>query len=714
MQTTNGSLSMMRIIFVLLGAALATREQAQAGTQGVAAIKKVIQMMEDMQAKAKKEKNDEQVAFAEFGQWCKMQKANLAKTIKKEASQIDELGTSISKLTDEAKKLGEDITKLNSQIAKHDADMKARTNSRAKEHASNVAESQDFGESVSAIERAIQAISASQGDKPGSAAALLQVSQTSRMPQKAQDVIAAFLGYSEGSDSDGFEDAAAPEANAYESQGGGIITMLKSLLDDFRAQKTKSDKEEANAKFAHDMVMMDLKDTVAGAEKDAGSKAAAKSNHEEKVALNKKQKASTETVKLEDESTQKDVTAECAEKQASFDEKQQLRADEIEAIEKAIGIMSSDDVSSFIESAARVGQRLAASSSSLAQLRSSTEALAQGRRHEVREFLTKESMRLKSHSLSLLAETLQADPFAKVTGMIKDMITRLMKEANEDAEHNGFCTTEMGKSKATRTQLTEDIDALTASIEDAKSEIMSLTEDNAALTKSISDINSAVLEATKMRTAEKKKNKETVVDADAAVKAVDAATAVLKDFYEKASQATGLLQGTSTQSEGRGIKMGSDEWDALANSGRGAADPGHKAGQQTFGDTYQGNQDSATGVLAMIEVIRSDFANLAADTKAGETAAATSYEEFKVESKRNLATKAKKVELNEGDKAATSRKLQEDSKDLKSNQESLVAAETYFEKLEGQCIAKGSSFEDRTKARAAEIQSLKEALKMLD
>jgi len=410
-------------------------------------------------------------------------------------------------------------------------------------------------------------------------------------------------------------------------------------------------------------------------------------------------------VKTEDEGTLKDVEAQCSEKKASYDDKQQLRADEIEAIGKAIEIMSGDDVGSFIESAAAAGQRM----NSFAQLRS--EAAAQGIRFQVREFLTKESKRLNSRSLSLLADTLEADPFAKVKGLIGNMITKLTKEANEDAEHSGFCSEQMGKSKITRTQLTEDIDELTASIEDAKAEILSLADSNANLAQGIADSNSAMTEATKMRTEDKKRNAATVEDAQAAVKAVDAATAVLKDFYEKASQATALVQGGGMQQQAsmRGIKMGSDEWDALA-TGQSAA-PKDK---QTFGATFNGNQDGATGVLAMIEVIRSDFSNLAADTSAAEVAGKKSFEEFTVESQKNVAVKNKKIELNQADKAATERKLQEDSKDLKSNQDELIAADRYFAKLEEQCIAKGSSYEERTAARASEIQSLKEALKMLN
>lgn len=69
--------------------------------------------------------------------------------------------------------------------------------------------------------------------------------------------------------------------------------------------------------------------------------------------------------------------------------------------------------------------------------------------------------------------------------------------------------------------------------------------------------------------------------------------------------------------------------------------------------------------------------------------------------------------MNEADKAQAQAKMQEDLKDLKSTQVELVAAERYYSKLVPQCVDKGVTYEERTKARASEIQSLKEALKML-
>merc|ERR1719386_320672 len=89
---------------------------------------------------------------------------------------------------------------------------------------------------------------------------------------------------------------------------------------------------------------------------------------------------------------------------------------------------------------------------------------------------------------------------------------------------------------------------------------MHLADEVATLSKEVADLEASMVEATKLRTEEKATNKVTVEDSQAAQKAVAAATAVLKTFYEKASMATGLLQTDASRP-----KMGTDEWDSLAN-----------------------------------------------------------------------------------------------------------------------------------------------------
>jgi len=490
----------------------------------------------------------------------------------------------------------------------------------------------------------------------------------------------------------------APEANAYEFQGGGIIDMLKKLKDQFRSKLADCQKEEMNSKHAYDMVVQDLVDSIENSEQSIEEKKITKARKQEKAATDKKELASTITAKKEDEKTLSDMEVECKEKQLSFDEKQKLRTEEIAAIQQATKILQGGDVPGAAFNQLAQG-------TAFTQMRGGST----GVRGHVRDFIAAEGQRLHSSQLSLLAQKLAADPFAKVKQMIDSMITRLLNEANEDAQHEGFCDKEIGKSKVTRNKLSEDIDGLAAAVEDGKATIMSLAQEISTLTQEVADLDASRDQATKMRTEEKAANKAAVEESQAAQKAVAAATAVLKDFYEKASLATGLLQtGVSRPT------MGSDEWQALANPNfEGTIDKGHKEGMQTFGKKYTGNQDAAGGVLGMLEVVLSDFSNDEAGTKAAEAKGQETYDDFMVESKRTKSTKMKKVEMDEADKAAAESKLQEDTKDLKGTQDELIAADRYYDKLVPQCIDQGQSFEERTASRESEIASLKQALELL-
>merc|ERR1719359_2349236 len=148
-----------------------------------------------------------------------------------------------------------------------------------------------------------------------------------------------FMSDMQGQDPLGGMDYEAPEAHAYDFQSGGIIGMLKKLRDEFRTKLADCQKEEMNSKHAYDMVVQDLIDLMENGEKDIAEKKEVKARKEEKRAQDKKELAATIEVKKDDEKTLADMEVECKEKQLSFDEKQKLRTEEIEAIQTAIKIL---------------------------------------------------------------------------------------------------------------------------------------------------------------------------------------------------------------------------------------------------------------------------------------------------------------------------------------------------------------------------------------
>jgi hypothetical protein len=560
---------------------------------------------------------------------------------------------------------------------------------------------------------------AKSADVPAASAVLLQLAKGDRLPAQAKAMVGAFLGmmgsdFLKSMEEPGLGGMAyeAPEANAYEFQSMDIVDMLKKLKDEFREKLADCQKEEMNSVHAYKMIVTDLDDSIENANDTIEEKKTTKAQKEEAIAMDKKELAATISTKKEDEATLKALEVECEEKKLSFGEKQQLRAEEIQAIEKAIEILKSPAVLANSEKNLDLAQTRSGAAA-FPQLRSNDQVASINNR--IKDFLASESHRLHSKDLALLAEKIAADPFAKVKLLIGNMITRLLNEANEDANHHGFCTKEMGENKITRNKLSEDIDGLKAACDEGKATILRLSEEIALLTKEVEDLIESMAEATKLRKEEKAANKATVEDAKAGQVAVAAATNVLKTFYEKASMATGFLQVERP-------KMGTDEWKSLANPNyegpvdkglKTGASWGHQEGMQTFGKKYTGMQDQAGGVLGLLEVILSDFANLEADTEAAEAKSEETYEQYMAESKKSKAVKTKQIEMDTTDKAAAENKLAEDTKDLKQTEDELLAADRYYEKLVPQCIDQGMTWEERVKARESEIASLKEALEIL-
>merc|ERR1719498_1922622 len=266
--------------------------------------------------------------------------------------------------------------------------------------------------------------------------------------------------------------------------------------------------------------------------------------------------------------------------------------------------------------------------------------------------------------------------------MIKDLIVKLLEEANEEATHKGWCDTELGTNEHTRKEKTEAVETLTAEIEELEASIAKGTEDIALLTQQVAELAAAVSKATKLREAEKEKNAETISDAQEVQTAVAQALTVLKEFYAKAAKATALVQ---------------------------------QEPPPVFDDEpYQGMGAESGGVVGMLEVIESDFARLQADTKANEATAAKEYENFMNDSEIDKTKKTTDIEHKEQKKQDEEHMLENKKVDLEGTQKELNAALRYFDKLKPSCVDSGVSYADRVARGEAEIDSLKEALKILN
>merc|ERR1719333_155204 len=302
---------------------------------------------------------------------------------------IGKLKADIQKYTADAAKLTKEIAELDEDISIWKGDINAATKVREIEKADYDATHKDYSESVDALQRAIAVLKKQAHDRKQ--ASLVQVSalrDLNLIPKEAKNTIDLFLA--QGAEPEGLA-VSAPEANAYEFQSSGVVEMLEKLNDKFIDERTTLEKEEMNSKHAYDMLMQDLKAEIAQAEKARDEKAESKAK-----ALQAKADAigdlkDTTTTRDEDQKYLDELVATCEQKASDFESRQQLRAEEIEAINKAIEIISSGDVAGNADK--HLPSMLQLQGSAFPQLRADMAARAQAR---VAVFLHKRSKQLSS------------------------------------------------------------------------------------------------------------------------------------------------------------------------------------------------------------------------------------------------------------------------------------------------------------------------------
>merc|ERR1719261_1928359 len=406
------------------------------------------------------------------------------------------------------------------------------------------------------------------------------------------------------------------------------------LIKKFREELATLEKEERNSRNAYEMLMQDLTSSIEnsqeGLEKDRGDKAKALKNK----AGAEGDLVDTTTVRDDDQKYLDDTTATCAQKQKDFEARQSLRAEEIEAIEKAIEIISSEAVSGAAKK--HLPTLLQQTGPALAQLRS---VLSNPAQYQVAMFLSDRAKAINSRVLAMLAERCEKDPFKKVKKMIKDLIDKLLEEAAAEASHKGWCDQELATNYKTRKAKTDEVETLKAEIEELKASIVKLGEEITELSTAVADLDAAMAKATSMREEEKVKNAATIKDAQEAQTAVSQALTVLKEFYEKAGKATAFAQQP-----------------------------------EIFDKPYKGMGGMAGGVVGMLEVIESDFARVQAETSAAEAQAAKEYQQFMHDSKVDKADKQRDTEHKQKKKENEEAAVVEQTTDLEGTQKELDAA----------------------------------------
>merc|ERR1719324_743325 len=312
--------------------------------------------------------------------------------------------------------------------------------------------------------------------------------------------------------------------------------------------------------------------------------------------------------------------------------------------------------------------------------------------------LLERANKIGSPALTALALRMSADPFVKVKKLISDLIQRLVQEAADEATKKGWCDREMGKAEKTRDlnfDTTVQLNAETMALEAQKA---SLEEEISTLTVEIADLNDSLTKTTKFRADEKAENEDTIKKAEDGLAATKDAYEVLETFYKKSSKATAELVQIRKVSLLQ-VKASPIDEDA-PDSGMGGA--------------YKGNQEKAGGILAMLDVIISDFERTLKVTKEDEKQAVAEFAAFSKTTKTSIGSKETQKTNAESMLKSTDNQITEDMSSLEKHVKMLDDTLKELEDLKPACVDTGMSYEERVQKRKDEIEALKKALCELD
>jgi len=502
-----------------------------------------------------------------------------------------------------------------------------------------------------------------------------------------------------------------PSDPTYKFHSQGIIDTLQKLLDEFTSKKADLDAEFAKSSAACKSTISDLKEKIL--KNDAAMEQLEKDiiTLTKDIAKAREDLVNAEATLTDDQLYMKDLTKLCEERAKDWDQRTQLRAGELEALEGALKVLK-DKVSPMdaaankrallmqksqgqkislalgpkLQKTVSLLQNLESESSFMAAVQKSDSAAA-AKQERAASFLKHAGNRLHSETLSVVAMHVASDPFTKVKKLIQQLIERLLAEATAEATKKGFCDTELGKARKDRDfrfeevkSLSVDLGSLEAKRDELKAEIAQLTED-------LDDLEKSLKKATDVRKEDKKNNLQTLKDAESGLEAVTEAIAILSAFYKQAAKAEVFVQASPVDEDTQG--------------------PG-------FEGAYKGKQEASTGIIGMLEVIKSDFDRTIRHTTDAEAKAHADFVEFDRESRSDTSGKETKKKLDEEDLATTLTSIEQKMTDMQTAQDLLDSALKIIEGLKPTCIDTGMSYEERVAKRQEEIKALKAALCILD
>jgi len=642
---------------------------ASASAEQVNPIGKVLEMLSDLQAKVIKEGEGSQKVYEEFSEWCEESNKRLAFEIKTGKAEAKELEAVISEETALIESLTTKAEDLAQKISVDETDLEQAAHIRSAEAAAFAAEKSELDDIIDTLSRAIGIL------QKHASAALLQSTGTTHLVE-ALNVMVQASGFSssdaqkltalvqQSEDSEG-DNEGAPSASVYEGHSGGILDVLQDLLDKANVQLKSAQNKETSNLFEFQKLKQSIEDEVAYGKKElAEAKAGIAASGEKKAKAEGDLEVTSKDL-ASDIKELADLHEECMTTAETFEAEVKSRAEELKALAEAKKVITEN--TSGAESLS-----YGLSQQSFLQLSSGVDLA----HFEAIRFVRDLSRKHNAPALAQLANRMatamrmggssKEDIFAKVKGLIADMIERLEKEGAADAKHKAYCDKELAYADQKKADRVAEIEKLTTAIDSMSARSAQLKEEVAALEKELADIAASQAEMDKIRAAENEQYLSNKADMEQGIKGVRLALKVLTEYYAKDDKA-------------------------------------HSAAEGAGG-----------GIIGLLEVVESDFQKGLSDMTGAEESAKAEYDQITKDNEIATTTKSQDVKYKTKESKDLDKSTAEAESDRSSVKTELAAVEKYLAKLHEECDETAPTYAELVAARSAEIAGLKQALTILE
>merc|ERR1740133_373246 len=290
------------------------------------------------------------------------------------------------------------------------------------------------------------------------------------------------------------------------------------MKETFEANLGDSQKEEMANQKAYEELKAAKEDEIAAGQAQIDTKTQELASTDEKNAQAKEDIEDTRKSLAADEEFLAMLKEECTITDSEWEQRQKTRQLEMEAVSKALAVLSSDDAHDLFTKTFNP---------SFLQTSDS--------RTQASQLLKAVARKVGNPRLATLAEAVQLDAFTRVKKAIDDMVVQLIKEKEDEIKHKDFCTDEFNTNELQSEKKTRAKEDVTAKISDLEMSVKQLSEAIEGLQSEISELQVQLKRAGEDRESQNKEFQGVIADQRATQKLLTQAVNVLKGFYAKSS-----------------------------------------------------------------------------------------------------------------------------------------------------------------------------------